>query len=571
MQIKVRAKSPKTKALEIKTAKCQGGLRQMGVALMLLAVTLGLGTRVLAVFQYVTFDVGPDPDQIRDAFAVMKIWQGGFPTLGPKAYGDGLGGFSVLPLYYYLFFPFTLLGNAPAIQAFPNAFFSCLSIPLFILLVYRLLEGVCSPKRLFLSGLSGFWYSLLFGDIFVSNFQWNPSSIPFFFMGFALLYDIQMKNISAWRIQIPAWIGSGIFLAILMSLHASATFVMPVVYTIISLRFLFKVFKQEGISSRLLLPGLGGLAATIALTPYWIGELRSNFSNTRKLLQAGLSASESSESHENTFFLLEIVKRLSGAALQGLSTVRQAYFWDASILYLVISLVAIALITSVAFSRFKGNQNIWLFLLSTWGLLLLAAASLDPGETVFYYKILALPAPIVLTAVALAYANLPGKRAIAYSLAIAIFITLSCLNNLYRDTQFMAAKYGPERLMNTREIAQVIEKLPTGAKICDPRIERKRDALNQYNYIDTYITQKQIETVSDCRADTYIIHPKRILSLSGNFLNDGNYRDTYFLERNTTASIELWPILKTVKNEAMTRSARLVMETQTAYVYLLSE
>lgn len=549
-----------------KIAKRLYPLKQLGIALIALAIAVGVITRLVAVFHYVTFDIGPDPDQIRDAFVVMNMWQGDLPTLGPKAYGAGLGGFHILPLYYYLFFPFTLLGQTPAIQAFPNALFSFLSIPLFIFLIYRLLENVRSSKRLFLSGLSGVWYSLLFGEIFISNFQWNPSSIPFFFMAFTLIYDIQIRHLLRWKIQVVTWVGSGVLLAILMSLHASTLFVMPVVYVIASIGFIFKTLKRTGISFRLGLPGLGLLAAMAALTPYWVGELGRSFSNTKSLLKAISAASGDGD----TFFAVKILQRLVNAGLHALTLVRQVYFWDASIPYLVISGVAIVLITSVACLKFRGNQNIWLIWLSTWGLLLLAAGSLDPAETVFYYKILMLPAPIVLTAVALAYVKLLGKRAIAYYSAIALFVTLSCTSNLYRDAQLMAVKYGPNRLMNTQDLVQLIEQLPTGAEICDPRIARKRAETNQYRYIDTYLTQKQIKTVSDCSAGSYVIHPKRILKIQGTFLNAGDYKSTYFMKAEETSTLELWPILGNVKNQAIARPANLVIETQTAYVYLLS-
>lgn len=151
--------------------------RSIGYVLIVLALAVAFVTRLFAVFQYVTFDIGPDPDQIRDAFLVMGIWNGEFPLLGPPA---SIGGHHIMPLYYYLFFPFTLLGTAPVFQALPNALFSFLSVPLFIYLIYQLLEKVTPSFRLFLSGLAGFWYSLSFGDIFINNYQWNPSSIPFF-------------------------------------------------------------------------------------------------------------------------------------------------------------------------------------------------------------------------------------------------------------------------------------------------------------------------------------------------------------------------------------------------------
>ncbi|MGC1308887.1 MAG: hypothetical protein WA885_16795 [Phormidesmis sp.] len=541
---------------------------RIGIVLILLALAFGFFTRVIAVFQYVTFDIGPDPDQIRDAFTVMEIWQGDFPTLGPKAYGAGLGGFHILPLYYYLFFPFTLIGRIPALQAFPNALFSFLSIPLFILLIYRLLEGVSAAKRLCLSSLSGLWYSFLFNHIFISNFQWNPSSIPFFFMGFTLFYDLQMRHLFNWKVQTLAWIGSGLCVAILMSLHATTLFIIPVIYVIASLRFIFKVLKEKIHKKdirQLALPGLGWLAAAVALTPYWAGELGRNFSNSKAILKTLNSATGKSESN----VLISIFTRLGDASLHALDTVRQAYFWSDSAFYLIISAIAIALITSAALFSFKGNSDIWFLWLTTWGLFLLAATSLEPGETVLYYKILVSIAPIALTVVAIAYVRLSGKTAIAYGCAIALFILLSSANNLYRDAQFMAAKYGPNRLLNTQEIVQIMQQLPAGSKICDPRIERKRSSFNQYNYIDTYLTQRNIETLSNCQTGNYIIHSKRVLAIAGNFLNTKNYQDPYMLKEATPPTLELWPILKTVKNEDIARPAIPILEIQTAYLYRL--
>ena len=564
--LQMQATTVRPKVAEESVAKRLSPLKWLGIALIGLAITIGMLTRLVAVFHYVTFDIGPDPDQIRDAFVVMKMWQGVFPTLGPKAYGAGLGGFNILPLYYYLFFPFTLLGQSPAALAFPNALLSFLSIPLFIFLIYRLLENVRSPKRLFLSGLSGVWYSLLFGEIFISTFQWNPSSIPFFFMVFMLTCDIQNRYLSKRKIQIVTWIGSGILLAILMSLHASTLFVMPVVYVIASIRFVFKAFKRWGISWQLGWPGVGLIAALVALTPYWVGEVSRSVRNTKTLLKA-LSAVSG---EEDTFFVVRILQRLGNAGLHALTLVRQVCFWNASILYLVISVIALILVTSLAFLKFRGNPNIWLIWPSSWGLLLLAAASLNPAETVFYYKILMLPAPIVLTAVALAYVQLSSKRAIAACLAITLFVTLSGANNLYHDAQLMAAKYGPNRLMNTQDLVQIIEQLPAGAEICDPRLARKRAKLNQYRYINTYLTQRQITTVSDCSPDSYVIHPKRFLNIKGNLLNASDYRSIYFVKPESASALELWPVLTTAESQEIAHPASLVLETPTAYVYRFS-
>lgn len=566
--INVQRRPPQTDLTgSVAGSKRQKLLKRVGWVLIALAIISGMVTRIFAVFQYVTFDIGPDPDQIRDAFVVMDIWQGELPAMGPKAYGFGLAGFHVPPLYYYLVFPFTLLGRAPVFHAFPNALFSFLAIPLFIYLTYRLLTGVHFSKRLFLSGLSGLWYSLLFADIFISNFQWNPSAMPFFLMLFTLIYTIQCQHLSAWKVQIPAWTASGVVLAILVSLHTSALFVMPVVYMITALAFMGKVFKMEGANLRLALPGLGLLAAAISLTPYWISELQSNFSNTRSIVRTILTVSGSDEDRS---LVIALGEKGINFLLHYLNSVRQVYFWNASVAAAVILALVIAMISSVAFSKFRGDQDIWLVWLATWGLLLLAASNLDPGQTAAYYRSLILMTPIVITVIALAYADFQGSRAIAYHSAIAVFIALSCWQNLSHDAQFMAAKYGPNRLINTREVAQVMAQLPEGARLCSPRIARNRSEHNQYRYIDTYVTHKGISAVSNCQAGDYVIHPKRILHLAGNYLNYPDYQTADFADTGPKVQPELWPTFEIRENQPIARPATLFLELQTATVYVLS-
>ncbi|WP_234300745.1 hypothetical protein [Sphaerospermopsis aphanizomenoides] len=119
-----------------------------------------------------SFDIGQDSDQVRDAFVVINMWKGDWPTLGSQV--TTIVGYHILPLYYYLCFPFTIFGADPVFQALPNALFSFLSIPLFTYLVYLLLENVEPQVRIFFSGLAGFWYSVLYGEIFISKMQWNP-------------------------------------------------------------------------------------------------------------------------------------------------------------------------------------------------------------------------------------------------------------------------------------------------------------------------------------------------------------------------------------------------------------
>ena len=540
--------------------------RIFAIALMSLAIAIGIATRLVAVFQYVTFDIGPDPDQIRDAFTVMDIWDGKLPVLGPKVFGGDLGGFHLPPLYYYLVFPFTVLGSGPAFHALPNALFSFAAIPLLMVVVYRLLVGVAAHTRLLLSGVAGFWYSLLFNDIFISNFQWNPSSIPFFFLLFSLLHDIECRHFSNRKMQLLGWGGKGATLAILCSLHATALFIMPMVYGITTLLHTVKTLRKKGVCAHLLFPGFGIFVALLLLLPYWRGEVGQGFTNTKAILNLVL-ASGSDASGTTDVGLLE---RLARLLLHSLNSVRQIYFWNDSTLYAGVAAALLGLTLAIAFSRFRGNQSLWVMWLSTWGLWLVAATKIDPNIAPAYYRSLVAIAPIIFVVVALAYHSLSGKWAIAYRTAIATLIALSCLHNLYYDTQFLAAKYGPQRLVSTHDVVTIIDQLPTDARICDPRISRKRDRLNKYNYISRFVTQRELVVNSQCQAGDFVIHPKRVLEISGNLLADQTYEATLIVKDKSTGKPNLWPAFSIADNAQIERPAQLVLDLPAARVYRLA-
>ena len=537
---------------------------RVGQLLFVLAIVVGLITRLVAVFQYVTFDIGPDPDQIRDAFAVMDIWQGSFPTLGPRV--TTIGNHHILPLYYYLFFPFTILGASPTFQALPNAVFSFLSIPLFVVLLYQLLEGVETSKKVFLSSLGGFWYSVLFGDIFISNFQWNPSPIPFFAMVLTLLYRLQMQRSFSFLHQTLLWAAYGVVFAFCISLHSSTLFVMPAVFIVTSSLFIFEALRKQRQPLLLVLPGISVLASVITLLPYWVGEAGRGFRNTKEIIKTISSSGQSTDGN----MLTGLYAKVSGLLLNYFVFPQQAYFWNSSGLYLGISIVFLFLVTWLGVSKFKGNRAIGLMWCLTWGLLLLAASNINPRETPYFYKSLILFAPIALSISAIAYLDwAPAKKRI-FSGFLGFVIFLSIFSNLSQDYQFLRSKYGPDRLMSTGDVVRLINQLPAGSTLCDPRIEHKREIQNQYNYINTFVTQREITITAACQAGSFVIHPKRIMLIEGNLLNTGDYERTYFFEPVPDPSINLFPIFEIGKNGPIERSSTLFTEIDTAYVYRLT-
>ena len=502
--------------------------RSSGYLLILVAVIFGFVSRVVSVFHYTTFDIGPDPDQVRDAFTYMKMWQGEWPLLGPSV---SLGNYQLPPLYYYIVFPFTALGQNPAFQALANAAFSFLSIILLIYLVYLLLENIEPSKRFFLSGLAGVWYSLLFPDIFISTFNWNPSPIPFFLIAFTLLYKYQLEGkYTFW--QTISWFFYGIVLAILVSLHSSTLFIMPIIFLGSCLWFIYK--KRQWY-----FPAVAVLSANLALFPYWKLEISRGFINTKKIINTVLGSGQSSENN--------ILTRLISMPLSYIELGQQAYFIGEDKLYLISSAFFLLITLALGLITFKGNKTILGFLLCTWGIFIYAASRFEGEHFFIHYKLLILFAPIIFAILSLAYLS-HSKFSRVAGTVIALGIAFSMLTNLKYDIKYLSSKYGSTRLASVGSVIDTFNTIPENSKICDPAKQGKRIEYNLYRYIDIYITQKNFQVVSDCPPGSYLLHSKYVLDQQIN---------------------SLWPIFNVSQNDSFKEKADLFMETPELNVYVL--
>jgi hypothetical protein len=531
-----------------------------GYGLLIAAIAIAFFTRIVAVFTYVTFDIGPDPDQIRDAMMVMKMWQGDFPKLGPPA---SLGTYHILPLYYYLFWPFTLLGADPRFQAFPNAFFSFLSVPLLSYLVYQFVAIENRSIRIFVSGLAGFWYSFLYGEIFISNFQWNPSSVPFFWMAFALLYKVNLDAKYRLSWQIASWAATGVVLAILVSLHASSLFIMPIMFGLCTAWYGYKTLNKQGIYA-FVLPCIAELTCLVMLLPYWLGESQRSFRNTKSIIKALLGGGA-----DNSDTLLTLSDKVYNLFFNTIKLFQQLYLYDSSWLALGVSVAFLGLVFYWGVFKFKGDKAIFFVCFSTLLVFAYAASSLPANTTIFYYKLLIIFVPIILAMAALAQLLTQGRKGGEIATVLLIVIGISCTQNALLDSQFMLSKYGSNRLVNTADIAYLLKQIPEGATLCEPKLGRKREEINQYQYIDTYLNRRQLQTSPVCQAGNYVIHPKQVMLIQSNVLNQADYSDFEFAQYQPSKSVELWPMFKVAKTAAIARPATLVKETSAAGLYRL--
>lgn len=508
-----------------------------GKIIILLAISFGFFSRVISVFHYNTFDVGSSPDQVRDAYVYMKMWQGVWPSLGPAS---SIGGYNILPLYYYLVFPFTIFGPNPVFQALPNALLSFLSIPVLIYLVYQLLEHLDLGKRLLLAGLAGFWYSSLFADIYLSTYEWNPSPIPFFLMSFVLLYKFQLETHLPLKIQAISWVAYGVVLAVLVSLHSSTMFVMPIVFIASSILFIAKNRKRW---QQCCLPIYSVLTALLCLIPYWKGEASRGWNNTKEILLTVFNSNREVQGYT----LWEKVGRI----LFNYSDLgRQVYFINSSWLFIAISMTFLFLVLTLGIWKFRGNKIIFAVLSFTW-LVYFYAASNHTGMYPIHFKMPILFSPIIFTVLSLSFLGAAYKpntlitNATIFSILLGVVLSIGI--NLNMDYAYLGGKHGQNRVTSTQEMVEVLNQLPAKSTICNRNMRGWRKVYNLYSYIDTYITKKGFDITPQCQPGDYAIHTKFYYQ----FINN------------------LRPALKVSKTEPFNEPATLFLETPTTYVYQL--
>jgi len=216
-------------------------------------------------------------DQTRDAYLVGDVLAGktSLPLLGPYMSYSGAGdhseenSFHLGPIYYYFqIFSAKIFGNQPYHLAFPDVFFSILSIPLFFLFL-RVYFG----EKLSLGIVVLYAFSAYF--IGYSRFAWNSNLIPFFVLLFLFsLYKFLAsfeKKMYYWAVLLGfAW-GVG------FQVHA---IIMVIFSCIIFLSFLFSMKKNPTSWMKWVVVGILFIVLNASQI---ISEMHTGFSNAKTL------------------------------------------------------------------------------------------------------------------------------------------------------------------------------------------------------------------------------------------------------------------------------------------------
>ncbi len=234
-----------------------------------------------------------EKDQVRDAILTEQVVNGerSWPVFGPTMRASGeekTNLFHIGPIYYYFqIFSAMLFGNNAEVMAYPDLFFSILSLPLFFIFL-RKYFGVRISLLLTLV------YSVSFFSITYSRFAWNPNLIPFFSLLFLLsVYEFLRKQeeVSWWWV-----IGYAIAFGVGVQLHATTLILFSVILIGTTI---FLLYKNRCVWKKILIMFVIALCLN---APQVISELSTSFANTRILFHFSEKSDHSESLSKKTTF-----------------------------------------------------------------------------------------------------------------------------------------------------------------------------------------------------------------------------------------------------------------------------
>ena len=526
-------------------------IEKISILIFILALIIGFILRVALSFQLFRFDF----DQARDAFLYQEMWQGRPVYLGPAS---AIGGYSLPPLYYYFSFPFTIFGSSIYYTVVFNILFSFLSIVSIFFLCWSVLEGVSQKTKFVISSTASLWWSLFFIDVIHSQFAWNPNSTPFFLAVYLMLGYIITKDITASNSKINfsklsqnqgysttnsdsnlpnntilnqnakavskamfkrilALVVFGVLSALLISLHSSNLFIL-IPFT--GVLFLFWIFKSKSLGKRLAI-WVAPLASFLVLTPYWIGEIKNNWQNSKNILylvtnsKLDLGIRGKFTLARNSLVWLFDTTLFLGRLNDNLPLV--GYF-----LLILIFLI----FCGFAFWRLKIKPY-WVFSLGIIFALYLYSISNYSDFIHMHYQVMVWFFPMLLSLVCLA---LPLENLLqntnktlflqSSKLAYFNFINFACLSgfciflslslglNLKHNLQYQKLKFIDQRIPTVKDTKEILSYVPDQAKVCV-----QNDRILPYSYITQKILSKKVDfkKIENCLQANYQVYQKYTL------------------------------------------------------------
>ncbi len=319
-------------------------------------------------------------DQSRDASLVQDVvrhdapWPLLGPAMGNYATDDGAH-FRIGPIYYsFQILSAKVFGPTPDALAYPDLFFSILTIPL---LYFFLRKAFAEKLSLWLTAL----YAVSFFAIRYSRFAWNSNLIPFFVLLFLLsLYEfwIRRERVSWW------WVGAlGVALGVGIQLHVITLILFSGFFLFLAI---IMSIRWKGIRYKLL------AVCTLALLLN-AGQIRSevetNFANARIFLGYFMKSDQIVSQDEtdggpsilndvdchiqgNSYMLTSLgedsCSYTFGSLLSGEmnKNVRNWFFWVTLATSLAFSVLGYVVLFNRARKETDADKRVWFLLLASY-------------------------------------------------------------------------------------------------------------------------------------------------------------------------------------------------------------
>lgn len=232
-------------------------------------------------------------DQSRDALLISNVVENGpgyLPLLGPRAGAVKLAhGFLRLgPIYYYFQYAAAIVFHStqPYVLAYPDLFFSILSIPM----LFALAMLYFSKRN---SLLIMTMYAFSFIIIQYSRFAWNPNSLGFFLLlSFYGLLRFLKETEGRWKkIWFAIWaigiiIGSQLHFFGFFSLVGISGLLLMFHFEVWKKEKLKAIFERKALKQIAIFSAIGILVFAIFYTPVILSDIRNKGQNSKNFIEA---------------------------------------------------------------------------------------------------------------------------------------------------------------------------------------------------------------------------------------------------------------------------------------------
>ena len=248
--------------------------------LLFLLIAVGIFLRTYNFHDWLRFN----DDQARDAALARDFSSGhqALPLLGPNASGTR---FRLGPAYYYFQYASAkIFGASPDKLAYPDLFFSVLTIPMLFVFLKKYFSSL---ESLLVTAL----FSVSFYAVEYSRFAWNPNSLPFFSLLF--LYSLlELAGPENKNSRKKLWaLAAGISLGIGIQLHT--LFLMIV--SPVALVFFIYILRKKLASIKIVI--LVILAALCVNIPQIYHEALTRGENTRAFVDGVIATLSKNDSY----------------------------------------------------------------------------------------------------------------------------------------------------------------------------------------------------------------------------------------------------------------------------------